>query len=85
MSDKPSLLPPRPVRKEKELPATADEWAEGRADPPPPAPPAPAYQGVKRITVEVSPDLHLKIKRYCVENGKNIADEVRAMLMERFK
>jgi hypothetical protein len=80
-----SLLPPRPTRKEKELPATIDEWAERRTDPAPKAPPAPAHQGVKRITVEVSPDLHLKIKRYCVDNGKNIADEVRALLIERFK
>jgi hypothetical protein len=80
-----SLLPPRPERKEKVLPATADEWAERRTDPAPPAPPAPAFQGVKRITVEVSPELHLKIKKYCVDNGKNIADEVRALLMERFK
>ena len=46
---------------------------------------AQPYQGVKRITVEVTPALHLKIKTYCVANGKNIADEVRAMLMERFK
>lgn len=80
MSEKKELLPPKPLR--KTLPATSDEWAERRTDPPPPA---PAHQGVKRITVEVSPDLHLKIKRYCVDNGKNIADEVRAMLVERFK
>lgn len=83
MTEKKEAIPPRPQR--KPLPETPDGWVEHRTAQPKQTPPVPAFQGVKRITVEVSPDLHLKIKKYCVENGKNIADEVRAMLVERFK
>ena len=79
MTDKKEMIPPKPPR--KALPVAADDWVDHRVA----TPPAAAFQGVKRITVEVPPDLHLKIKTYCVANGKNIADEVRAMLMERFK
>lgn len=83
MSEKKEAIPPRPHR--KSLPETPDDWVEHRNAQPKQTPPAPAFQGVKRITVEVPPDLHLKIKTYCVANGKNIADEVRAMLTDRFK
>lgn len=38
----------------------------------------------KRLTIDVSPDLHKRIKAACVDEGKKMADVIRAVLEVRF-
>jgi hypothetical protein len=45
----------------------------------------PKPQEMKRFTIDVSAELHRRIKTACAERGTAMADEVRAMLEERFK
>lgn len=38
----------------------------------------------KRLTIDLSPELHKRIKAACVEKGRKMIDEIRLMLEERF-
>ena len=64
----------------KELPASAEQWVqEGkRADTPPPAEEGPQ----KRLTLNLSEELHKAFKGRCVLEGITIQDKVR-LLIER--
>jgi hypothetical protein len=44
-----------------------------------------APQEMKRFTIDVPAALHRRIKMACAEHGTIMADEIRAMLEERFK
>jgi ParG len=46
--------------------------------------PMPKQPTEKRIVVKVTPELHTRIKLDCVAKQQNIADVVRAMLIERW-
>lgn len=39
---------------------------------------------MKRLTIDISEDLHRKIKVSCAQRGKKIADEVRELLLEKY-
>jgi hypothetical protein len=45
----------------------------------------PAPEEMKRFTIDVPADLHRRIKTTCAANGTSMADEIRAMLEEKFK
>lgn len=58
-----------------------DQWVENR-EPAPPAP-EPAVK-MKRLTIDVSPSLHRKIKSTCAMNNLHMADEIRDLLERHF-
>ena len=65
-----------------ELPA-ADAWVQdrkGAAD----TEPVPSREPTKRLTIDVSPELHRRIKVQCAQEGMNIADVIRELLESRF-
>jgi hypothetical protein len=64
-----TVAQPRPV-------PTADDWVAQKTEPEVSAPPAP----VKRITVDVSEDLHTRIKVGCAAARVKMADAVREVL-----
>ncbi len=40
---------------------------------------------MKRLTIDISEDLHRRIKIICAQEGTRIADEVRSLLEKRFQ
>lgn len=61
--------------KPKKAPATADGWVESgqtNGDP------------MKRFTIDVPQSLHRRIKAHCALRGTKMADEIRAMLEQKF-
>lgn len=44
----------------------------------------PVEQKMKRLTIEMTDDLHRRIKATCAKNGVRMADTVRAMLEKEF-
>lgn len=83
------IIPPKPARP---APAAADldSWVEGvrssgpavsnAAPPPAPEPPQP----LRRLNVDITLDLHRRIKVACALRGVNMADEVRRLLEDEF-
>ncbi|ACV69782.1 plasmid partition protein ParG [Desulfohalobium retbaense] len=68
-------LGPRPTRKAKSD-QSQNAWVSG------------ADQGAeakKRLTIDISESLHRRIKADCASRGTKIADEVRALLAEKFE
>ena len=59
------------------LPVAADAWAESRT-------PAEEPEPMKRLTIDVPASLHRAIKTQCASRGTKIADEVRALLMQKY-
>ena len=59
--------------KKPEAVPTPDTWVEHHR-----------VEGVKRLTVDIPASLHTRVKTMCAARGLKIADEVRAMLEERF-
>lgn len=57
--------------------ATADDWVESRAV-------ADEPEKMKRLTIDVPESLHRSIKAGCAMRGTKIADEVRALLTEKY-
>jgi hypothetical protein len=45
----------------------------------------PAPREMKRFTIDVPAELHRRIKTECAARGTIMADEIRAMLEEKFK
>lgn len=73
--------------------AQADAWVEGKDPEPAQAGPgeagAPDGQGsgnqrMKRFTIDVSEDLHRRIKVACAGRGAKMADEIRGILEREF-
>jgi len=69
VAKKVTVAQPRPV-------PTADDWVAQKTEPEAPA--APAL--IKRITVDVSEDLHTRIKVGCAAARVKMADAVREVL-----
>jgi hypothetical protein len=66
---------------------TPDEWVSNRpASEPEPVvgAPATAADKMKRLTIDVTADLHTRIKVTCTLRGKKIADEIRDLLEQHF-
>ena len=62
-------------------PASPDEWVQGAA---PPAQDTMPAQRMKRLTIDVSADLHTRLKLECTRRGLKIADVVRDLLEREF-
>jgi len=61
--------------KPKKASATADSWVEsGKTE----------ADQMKRFTIDVPQSLHRKIKAHCALRGTKMADEIRAMLEQKF-
>jgi hypothetical protein len=57
---------------------TPDQWVESRT-------PEPSTgERIKRLTIDVPLSLHVRIKAQCALRGTKMADEIRALLEERF-
>lgn len=56
---------------------SADAWVESRSHDDAPEP-------MKRLTIDVPAELHRAIKVQCASRGTKIADEVRALLMQKY-
>jgi hypothetical protein len=59
-----------------------------QVDTPPPqaavAPTKPAKPPMKRLTFDIPADLHLRMRLACVTEGRDMAEVIRDMLMQRF-
>jgi predicted DNA binding CopG/RHH family protein len=71
------------IKTKKSREAEADAWVKSRGGS------AAATAGaegeaMKRLTIDVSEDLHKRIKTYCAQNGLIMADEIRAILETKF-
>ncbi len=65
--------------------ATADEWVNARPTPlTAQQEEAPQGETMKRLTIDVSANLHRRIKIYCAQREIKIADEVRQLLEQHF-
>lgn len=61
--------------------ASPDDWVTSRAVPEP----EPVVEvKMKRLTLDVSEELHRKIKSACANRGVKMADEIRALLESHF-
>lgn len=67
------------IKTNKSREAAADDWVKDRK-------PATIAEGevMKRLTIDVPVSLHKRIKTYCAANGLIMADEIRALLEEKF-
>jgi hypothetical protein len=61
--------------------ASPDDWVVSRTVPEPD--PVPEIK-MKRLTLDVSEELHRKIKSACANRGTKMADEIRALLETHF-
>lgn len=65
--------------------ATADDWVNSRPTPSAPQPDEPSRnETMKRLTIDVSANLHRRIKIHCAQREIKIADEVRRLLEQHF-
>lgn len=62
----------------KPAPAAADAWVESRSNGDEPEP-------MKRLTIDVPESLHRTIKAQCAMRGTKIADEVRELLLQKYR
>ncbi|HVX09918.1 MAG TPA: hypothetical protein VHC22_01835 [Pirellulales bacterium] len=60
-----------------------DKWVQHR-DTAPPEPDEPRKIKMKRLTIDVSPSLHRRIKSQCAINNLQMADEIRDLLEKHF-
>ena len=58
--------------------ATPDQWVENRESE------GGAGERIKRLTIDIPMSLHVRIKTQCASRGTKMADEIRALLEERF-
>jgi ParG len=56
---------------------TPDQWVESRT-------PEGEAERMKRLTIDIPMSLHIRIKTQCASRGTKMADEIRALLEERF-
>ena len=76
MSTKKVQIGTKPTNKPS--PATADAWVESRV-------PAEGPEPMKRLTIDVPESLHRSIKTQCAQRGTKIADEVRELLLQKYR
>ena len=61
----------------KPIPASDDAWVESRSN-------GDTPEQMKRLTIDVPESLHRQIKTTCAQRGTKIADEVRALLLQKY-
>jgi ParG protein len=74
-------IPPKPVEK------AADQWVGEGVEPhlqQRTVPTAVPAERMKRLTIDVSENLHARIKVGCAKGGVKIADKVRELLEKHF-
>lgn len=65
----------------KPLPPAADSWVENRAE----EEPVKANQErMKRLTIDIPLSLHRAIKSQCAAVDKQMADEIRQLLIQKY-
>jgi hypothetical protein len=62
----------------KPIPVAADAWVEDRAD-------SDSLERIKRLTIDIPESLHRAIKSQCAMRGTKIADEVRELLIQKYR
>lgn len=65
--------------KKKPNSAAADAWVESRADNPTEQLP------MKRLTIDIPASLHREIKAQCAQRGAKMADEIRELLLKKYR
>ena len=63
---------------------TADDWVQGSDIPQPKKAEDTAAEKMKRFTIDVPANLHARIKVACAQRGTKMADEIRALLEQKF-
>lgn len=58
-------------------PSSSDEWVQDRH--------APIKEPTKRLTIDIPESLHREIKTQCAQRGTKIADEVRVLLLQKYR
>lgn len=58
---------------------SAESWVQSRAAEPPAVQAAPA-EPMKRLTIDVTEDLHKRLKTACAMKGEKMADFLRSLL-----
>jgi hypothetical protein len=61
----------------KPAPAPVDAWVDSRA--------AGEAEAMKRLTIDIPESLHRAIKAQCAMRGTKIADEVRELLLHKYR
>lgn len=59
--------------------SSADAWVDRRD------PAAVEREPMKRLTIDIPESLHREIKAQCAMRGSKIADEVRELLMQKYR
>lgn len=65
-------------------PATPDDWVQGGGAAATEQLPSVPAQPMKRLTIDVTVDLHTRLKIECTRRGLKIADVVRDLLEREF-
>ncbi len=55
----------------------ADDWVTSTKS-------KPESAATKRLTIDITPDLHTKIKIQCAQEGVKMSDAIREILQEKF-
>ena len=76
MSTKKVLIGTKPSNKSS--PMAADDWVESRNT-------TGGIEPMKRLTIDVPESLHRQIKTACAQRGTKIADEVRELLLQKYR
>ena len=76
MSTKRVSIGTKPTNKPAAPPA-ADAWVENRSPETP--------EVMKRLTIDIPESLHRNIKAQCAMRGTKIADEVRELLLQKYR
>lgn len=58
-------------------PKQADKWVKNRSE-------SSQAEPMKRLTIDVSADLHRAIKTACAMNGTKMAEEIRQLLTQKY-
>lgn len=61
----------------KQTPPAADSWVENRK--------MTDLEPMKRLTIDIPESLHRVIKAQCAMRGTKIADEVRELLLQKYR
>jgi hypothetical protein len=61
----------------KPTPVAADDWVENRD--------APREEKMKRLTIDIPESLHRDVKSQCAMRGTKIADEIRELLLQKYR
>jgi hypothetical protein len=72
------------IKTKKDREAAADDWVKSRNTIGTEEASSAEGGKMKRLTIDVSEDLHRRIKSFCANNGRIMADEIRSILEREF-